>query len=170
VKAAISAVLISLLVTPAYGKDKDPKPEYDTEDAGGSIPVKAGSPLGLTMTSDKIVFYKIDQVKSIAVTYSRHVALLTEIDPHTITSLTYSNSKRHRVAEGLGASIGSFGVGLAIMATKETKHYISLTWDDHGNKGGVALRVDKNEYRGIIKSLEAVTGQHCTDDVTGVQR
>jgi hypothetical protein len=170
-KPVVSVVLVALLVVHAHAKDKEPLPQYDSVAAGGSLDIKTGDPVGLNVKSDAIEFFREKEVKSMCCMYSRHAWLLLSIDPRTVTSLTYGNTKRHRVAEGVAASLGSFGVGLAIMATKETRHYIGLTWEDtKGNKGGEALQVDKKEYRGIIKALEAVTGQHCTDDVTGVQK
>ena len=43
--------------------------------------------------------------------------------------------------------------------TKSKKHFIGLTWDDAGHKGGVAFQADKNEYGGVLAGLEGITGK-----------
>jgi hypothetical protein len=43
--------------------------------------------------------------------------------------------------------------------SKSKKHFVGLTWDDGGHKGGIAFQADKNEYRGIIAGLEGITGK-----------
>jgi len=54
-------------------------------------------------------------------------------------------------------------VGAIIAFSKSKKHYIGITWDDGGKKGGVALQADKDEYRGILTALEGVTGRKAVD-------
>ncbi|HEV2498969.1 MAG TPA: hypothetical protein VGY31_05265 [Terriglobia bacterium] len=46
---------------------------------------------------------------------------------------------------------------------KLKKHYIGLTWVDGNNKGGLALRCSKSDYRGILTGLEGVTGKKAVD-------
>jgi hypothetical protein len=43
--------------------------------------------------------------------------------------------------------------------TKSKKHFIGLTWDDSGKRGGCAFQADKNEYRGLLAGLEGVSGK-----------
>jgi hypothetical protein len=43
--------------------------------------------------------------------------------------------------------------------TKSKKHYVGLTWDANGTKGGFAMQCDKSDYRGVIAGLEGVTGK-----------
>ena len=46
-----------------------------------------------------------------------------------------------------------------MLLSKSKKHYVGLTWDDNGKKGGVAFQADKNDYRGLLAGLEGVTGK-----------
>ncbi len=62
-----------------------------------------------------------------------------------------------------GVAVLTLGVGAIIAFSKSKKHYIGITWDDGGKKGGVALQADKNEYRGILTALEGVTGRKAVD-------
>jgi hypothetical protein len=57
----------------------------------------------------------------------------------------------------------TLGVGAIVAFSKSKKHYIGITWDDSGKKGGVALQADKNEYRGLLAALEGVTGKKAVD-------
>jgi hypothetical protein len=57
----------------------------------------------------------------------------------------------------------SLGIGALMALTKSKKHYIGLTWDNAGSKGGVAFQADKSEYRGILAGLEGVTGKKAVD-------
>ena len=43
--------------------------------------------------------------------------------------------------------------------TKSKKHFIGLTRDDGGKKGGLAFQADKSDYRGILTGLEGVSGK-----------
>jgi len=43
--------------------------------------------------------------------------------------------------------------------SKSKKHFIGLTWDDGGKKGGAAFQADKNDYRGVLAVWKAVNGQ-----------
>ena len=47
--------------------------------------------------------------------------------------------------------------------SKSKKHFIGLTWDDGGKKGGLALQADKNDYRGLLAGLEGITGKKAVD-------
>jgi len=40
-----------------------------------------------------------------------------------------------------------------------SRHYVGITWDDSGKRGGFSAQVDKNEYRGIVAGLEGVSGK-----------
>lgn len=47
--------------------------------------------------------------------------------------------------------------------SKSKKHFVGLTWDDAGNKGGIAFQADKNDYRGLLAGLEGITGKKAVD-------
>jgi hypothetical protein len=50
--------------------------------------------------------------------------------------------------------------------SKSKKHFIGLTWDDGGKKGGFAFQADKNDYRGLLAGLEGITGKKAVDSAT----
>jgi len=70
------------------------------------------------------------------------------------------------VGAAIGLAVISFGIGALMALTKSKKHYIGLTWDDGGKKGGVALQADKKEYRGVLAGLEGVTGKKAVNSDT----
>jgi hypothetical protein len=47
--------------------------------------------------------------------------------------------------------------------SKSKKHFVGLTWDDGGKKGGIAFQADKNDYRGLLAGLEGITGKKAVD-------
>jgi hypothetical protein len=47
--------------------------------------------------------------------------------------------------------------------TKSKKHFVGLTWDDGGKKGGLAFQADKSDYRGLLVGLEGITGKKAVD-------
>ena len=68
---------------------------------------------------------------------------------------------------GVGAAIGvalfSFGIGALLALSKSKKHFVGLTWDEGGKKGGLAFQADKNDYRGLLAGLEGITGKKAVD-------
>ena len=46
---------------------------------------------------------------------------------------------------------------------KSKKHFVGLTWDNDGKKGGLAFQADKNDYRGLLAGLEGITGKKAVD-------
>jgi hypothetical protein len=53
----------------------------------------------------------------------------------------------------------SFGIGALMVLAKSKKHFIGLTWEIDGKKGGAAFQADKNDYRGVLAGIEGVTGK-----------
>ena len=43
--------------------------------------------------------------------------------------------------------------------SKSKKHFVGLTWDDAGKKGGIAFQASKTDYLGVLAGLEGVTGK-----------
>lgn len=138
------AILISALLpaTMAAGEGGH-KVSYD----GGSISiVKPGTSLRLFVSPEKINLKK-DQFDVAA------------IPPEAVTELSYGQDVHRRIGAAIGLAVVSLGIGALMALTKSKKHYIGLTWDDHGKKGGVAFQADKSDYRGILAGLEGVTGK-----------
>ena len=85
------------------------------------------------------------------------------IPASAITELTYGQDVHRRVGAAIGLAVVSFGIGGLMALTKSKKHFIGLTWDDGGKKGGFAFQADKSDYRGLLAGLEGVTGKRAVD-------
>lgn len=85
------------------------------------------------------------------------------LSPSSITDLSYGQEVHRRIGTAAGVAVLTLGVGAIIAFSKSKKHYIGITWDADGKKGGIALQADKNEYRGILTALEGVTGKKAVD-------
>jgi hypothetical protein len=76
-----------------------------------------------------------------------------------VTEISYGQDVHRRVGAAIGLATVSFGVGALMALTKSKKHFIGLTWDDGGHKGGLAFQAEKSEYRGVLAGLEGITGK-----------
>jgi hypothetical protein len=76
-----------------------------------------------------------------------------------VTEISYGQDVHRRVCAAIGLGTVSFGVGALMALTKSKKHFVGITWDDGGNKGGAAFQADKNDYRGVLAGLEGITGK-----------
>ncbi len=131
----------------ALAADSGYKIDYD----GGSIPnYKAGTSMKLTIEGDHIHIMKGKE----------DVAM---IPASAITELTYGQDVHRRVGAAIGLAVVSFGIGGLMALSKSKKHFIGLTWDDGGKKGGFAFQADKSDYRGLLAGLEGVTGKKAVD-------
>ncbi len=55
---------------------------------------------------------------------------------------------------------------LRALKLQHEKHFIGLTWDDAGSKGGAAFQADKDSYRGLLMGIEGITGKKALDSAT----
>jgi hypothetical protein len=76
-----------------------------------------------------------------------------------VTEISYGQDVHRRVGAAIGVAVVSFGIGALLALSKSKKHFIGLTWDDGGKKGGFAFQADKSDYRGLLAGLEGVTGK-----------
>ena len=76
-----------------------------------------------------------------------------------VTEVSYGQDVHRRVGAAIGVAVVSLGIGALLALTKSKKHFIGITWDDAGKKGGLAFQADKNDYRGLLAGLEGVTGK-----------
>jgi hypothetical protein len=77
--------------------------------------------------------------------------------------VSYGQDVHRRVGAAIGLALVSFGIGALMALTKSKKHYVGITWDDDGKKGGIAFQADKSDYRGIIAGLEGITGKRAVN-------
>lgn len=119
------------------------KVSYD----GGSVTsLKAGEHMKLFMDGEHI---RIAHDK----------ANVIDVPASAVTEISYGQDVHRRVGAAIGLATVSFGVGALMALTKSKKHFIGLTWDDAGHKGGIAFQADKSDYRGVLAGLEGVTGK-----------
>ena len=119
-------------------------------DGGSLVGVKAGTDIRLFIEPMEIRLMR-DKTEAVAV-------------PATaITEISYGQDVHRRVGAAIGLAVVSLGIGALMALSKSKKHFIGLTWDDAGKKGGVAFQVDKNEYRGVLAGLEGITGKKAVD-------
>lgn len=146
-------------VTPAAPPPEQPKEEqpaappraqpvavnakFNTKYAGGSLAIERDAKLTLTIRDGMLDF------KTKNADFS--------IEAEKVTDVSYGTSVRERTAEGVGVGVVVPGLGGLIGKSKSTAHYIEIVWDGPPS-AGVALRVDKDDYRGVIAALEGATG------------
>lgn len=142
-KRLVAFFLCILFPVSAFAGDNSYKITYD----GGSIAsAKAGTNMKLFMEGTNV---KIVSNKSEVVT----------IPAASITEITYGQDVHRRVGAAIGVAVVSLGIGALLALTKSKKHFVGLTWDDKGQKGGFAFQADKSDYRGLLAGLEGITGK-----------
>jgi hypothetical protein len=121
--------------------------------SGGSLPttVKTNDDLKLVVTGTEI---KLSNKKG---------EVLLTLPPAAVTDLSYGQEVHRRIGTAAGLAVISLGIGALVAFSKSKKHYVGITWDNNGVKGGIALQADKNEFRGVIAALEGVTGKKAVD-------
>lgn len=134
----------------AFAGDGSYKVNYD----GGSLPnLKVGTGMKLYLDQNQIRIVKND-------------ADIIILPASAVTEISYGQDVHRRVGAAIGLATVSFGVGALMALTKSKKHFIGLTWDDTGKKGGAAFQADKNDYRGVLAGLEGITGKKAVNSET----
>ncbi len=140
----VLAILLCAVIPGILFADDGYKVAYD----GGSIPdVKSGTGMKLVFDSSQIRLIKNKKEAPFMIPVA------------SVTEISYGQDVHRRVGAAIGLAVISFGVGALMALTKSKKHFIGLTWDDGGKKGGLALQADKKDYRGLLAGLEGVTGK-----------
>ena len=141
----IALLLCVLFPACAFAGDNSYKIAYD----GGSLSnAKAGT--------DMKLFIEGSDVK---VVDAKGKTEIVTIPAAAITGISYGQDVHRRVGAAIGVAVVSLGVGALLALTKSKKHFVGLTWDNNGQKGGFAFQADKNDYRGLLAGLEGVTGK-----------
>ncbi len=83
-----------------------------------------------------------------------------------VTEISYGQDVHRRVGAAVGIGVVTLGVGALMALSKSKKHFIGLTWDDGGKKGGLAFQADKSDYRGLLAGLEGITGKKAVDSAS----
>ena len=139
----ISIILCFATTFSASAGNTGYKLNYD----GGSITdVKAGEHVKLYLGQNQI---QLVEGRSTVLT----------LPASAVTEISYGQDVHRRVGAAIGLAAVSLGVGALMALTKSKKHFIGLTWDDSGHKGGAAFQADKSDYRGVLAGLEGLTGR-----------
>jgi len=80
-----------------------------------------------------------------------------------VTEISYGQDIHRRVGAAIGVAVVSFGIGALLALSKSKKHFVGVTWDNSGQKGGIAFQADKSDYRGLLTGLEGITGKKAVD-------
>jgi hypothetical protein len=88
---------------------------------------------------------------------------VTVVTAASVTEISYGQDVHRRVGAAIGVAVVSFGIGALLALTKSKKHFIGITWDNAGQKGGIAFQADKSDYRGLLAGLEGITGKQAVD-------
>lgn len=146
-KKLVALVLCILFPVIALAGDNSYKIVYD----GGSLPnAKAGTDMRLQIEGDKILIMKGSTE-------------ITTVPASAVTEISYGQDVHRRVGAAIGVALVSFGIGALLALSKSKKHFVGLTWDNAGQKGGFAFQADKNDYRGLLAGLEGITGKKAVD-------
>jgi hypothetical protein len=121
-----------------------------TYDGGSISGMKAGSGIKLFIDQEQIRILKDKQD-------------IATIPAAAVTEVSYGQDVHRRVGAAIGLAVVSFGIGALMALTKSKKHFIGITWDDAGQKGGFAFQADKSDYRGILAGIEGITGKKAVD-------
>jgi hypothetical protein len=146
-KKLLAILLCILFPAAAIAGDNGYKIDYD----GGSLPgLKAGNSVTLLIEGSNIQVLK-------------GRTELATIPASTVTEISYGQDVHRRVGAAIGVGVFTLGIGALMALSKSKKHFVGLTWNDAGKKGGFAFQADKNEYRGILAGLEGITGKKAID-------
>ncbi len=124
-----------------------------TYDGGSISQLKTGAGMKLYLEQNQIRIVKNN-------------ADVISLPASAVTEISYGQDVHRRVGAAIGLAVVSFGVGALMALTKSKKHFIGLTWDDAGKKGGAAFQADKNDYRGVLAGLEGITGKKAVNSDT----
>jgi hypothetical protein len=143
VNRLLAIILCLVFPISAIAGDNSYKIVYD----GGSLPdAKAGTNMKLYIVGNNVRIMK-DKTE------------VAVVPAAAITDISYGQDVHRRVGAAIGVAVISFGIGALLALTKSKKHFVGLTWDDAGKKGGFAFQADKSDYRGLLAGLEGITGK-----------
>jgi CxxC motif-containing protein (DUF1111 family) len=149
-KKLIAIFLCILFPVSAIAGDNGYKIVYD----GGSLPnPKAGTNMKLYIDGTNI---RIKNGESEVVV----------IPAASVTEISYGQDVHRRVGAAIGVATVTLGLGALLALSKSKKHFVGITWDNNGQKGGIAFQADKNDYRGLLAGLEGISGKKAVDTDT----
>ena len=98
-----------------------------------------------------------DSTKSIVVDVTGHN--LATIAYSAVDSMAYEYSKHHRIKQGAIVMVASLGAGAIVMLTSSKSHWFTIEYHDGDVPKTLVLRVDKHEFKDVIRTAEEQTGK-----------
>ena len=148
-RQALAALLSVIVPVSAFGATSTSS--YSVIYDGGTVQdVKTGNELKLFIQGEQLRF-------------ARGKKVVLDLPASAVTEISYGQDVHRRVGAAVGLAFVSFGVGALMALTKSKKHFVGITWDGDGLKGGMAIQCDKSDYRGVLLALEGVTGKKAID-------
>ncbi len=132
-KCLIASVLAVAIATPSLAQISFEKVESRT----GYGTVEEGDKGVLTIDSETIRFDDRGHVFTIPTS--------------SVTELYYSRVSGRRLKSAIFISP-------ILFLSKGRKHYVSITFEDEPTRGAIELKLDKKNYRGLLRTLEQMTG------------
>lgn len=146
-KKVICILLCFAFPLSSFALDNSYKVVYD----GGSLSnAKTGTDMKLSLEGNNILIKKGGNE-------------VVSIPANAVIEISYGQDVHRRVGAAIGVAVFSLGLGALLALSKSKKHFVGLTWDDNGKKGGLAFQADKNDYRGLLAGLEGITGKKAVD-------
>jgi len=128
--------LLGALTLPNSGFAAEAKTEHTIMYEGGSLPL-----------SHNKVKARFDK-DAVVLVQRRHRIAVAGRD---IVEISCGNEARHRFA-------------VPVLRARQTEiHYVAVTWTDDGRKVDMLFRVDSDNYREFLASLEQLTGKKAVD-------
>jgi hypothetical protein len=95
---------------------------------------------------------------AIVLTFGPRVTL--RLKPGQVTALSYGQEAHRRVGDMVALSVVATPLALFGILHKSKTHFVGIEYRSEDDKpGAILLEADKNNYRAILKALEAVTGK-----------
>ena len=76
-----------------------------------------------------------------------------------IDKLSYEYTKHHRIKQGAIVMVASLGAGAIVMLTKSRSHWFTIEYHEENVPKSLVLRLDKSEYKQVLKVATAATGK-----------
>jgi hypothetical protein len=158
-----SAAPVTRAATPVFQSSARPSGSTNAlhEGGGHSVTYDGGSIPNLKTGVGVKLYFDQNQIQIV-----REGSTMMTLSVPTVTEISYGQDVHRRVGAAIGLATVSFGVGALMALTKSKKHFIGITWDDGGSKGGAAFQADKNDYRGVLAGLEGITGKKAVSSDT----
>lgn len=92
---------------------------------------------------------------------------VVEIEPRTITAISYGQEAHRRVGTMVALSIILLSPEILFgLLHKTRKHYIGIEYTLDGKRSGLLLQAHKDNYRAILHSLKSVSGRQIVSSGT----